>query len=214
MRIRTERERRGYLIRIFSDAWGEVAYIVLGLRGLQAEIEFPSDWHEQRRAWMRLGFGLFRVAFSFPWSRVVPDESQCSGPTYGFTFFDTGLHLHWGKCNGTRADPFKLIRMPWEWRHREHKVLSEPEKYPYTYVLRSGEVQSRIATVTHETRLFTRPWLPFKRISRSISVDFDREVGERTGSWKGGVLGCGYEMLGTETPAQTLRRMERERQFT
>ncbi len=33
------------------------------------------------------------------------------------------------------------------------------------------------------------------------------------GSWKGGVLGCGYEMKPGETPKQTLRRMERERVF-
>ena len=38
--------------------------------------------------------------------------------------------------------------------------------------------------------------------------------GERNGSWKGGVLGCGWDMLKGETPLDTLRRMERERRFT
>ena len=115
MRLRLERERQGLLLRMFaSNRSGEIAYAVLGLSGLQAEIEFPSDWHDTPpRGWIRLGFGLLRIAVSFPWSRVVPDEYQCSGPTYGFTFFDDGLHLHWGKCKGTRGDPMTIIAMPW-----------------------------------------------------------------------------------------------------
>lgn len=48
---------------------------------------------------------------------------------------------------------------------------------------------------------------------RGIDVDFDGEVGERTGSWKGGTVGCSYESRPGETPVQTLRRMERERRF-
>lgn len=213
MRLRTERERDGWLIRLFGDS-GEVAYLYIAIRGLCAQIEFPSDWHERRCAWVRLGFGLFTLSFSFPWARVVPDEYQCSGPTYGFTFFEDGLHLHWGKCTGKRGDPMKVVRMPWGWRHRAHKILSEPESHPYRYVLRSGEVQERVATIKAESRLWVRPWIPFRRLSRSIDIEFDKDVGERSGSWKGGVLGCGYEMRRGETPLDTLRRMERERVFS
>jgi hypothetical protein len=214
MRIRVERERGGVLIRLLSQRWHEVAYMVLGLRGLQAEIEFPSDWHEERMGWVRLGFGLFKFCFAFPWPWVVPDEHQCSGPRYGFTFFGDGLHLHWGKAHGKRDDPWTVIAMPWQWRHREHKILSQPETFAYSYLLRSGEMQARTATIQEETRYWTRPWLPYKRLSRSINVEFDAEVGERSGSWKGGVLGCSYEMRPGETRRGTLRRMERERKFT
>lgn len=213
MRVRFERERKGPLIRVFNNRWGEVAYALLALRGLKAEIEFPSDWHEQRRGWIRLGFGLVTLAWSFPWKWVVPDDYQCSGPTFGFCFFDDGLHLHWGKCHGRRDDPMTIVRMPWGWRHREHKILSEPETHPYSYTLRSGEVQQRTATIKAESRLWMRPWLPWRRLSRYIDVTFSEEVGERSGSWKGGCIGCGYEMLATETPLQALQRMERERKF-
>lgn len=215
MKIQCERERGGFLIRVWNAKNAEIAYAVLGLRGLQAEIEIPSDWHERRRAWVRLGFGLFRLAFSMQWPwAVVPDEHQCSGPTYGFTFFGDGLHLHWGKCKGTRDDPMTIIAMPWQWRHRKHEVLTEPETHVYRYLLRSGEVQVRQATIKAEQRLWTRPWLPWKRVSRSIDVDFDKEVGERTGSWKGGVMGCSYEMQPHESPRMALRRMEQYRRFT
>lgn len=209
MRIRKEPG----LIRFFHGEDGEVAYIVTKPRGLQAEIEFPSDWHEHARAWVRLGFGLVTVALSFRWSRVVPDEYQCSGPRYGFLFFGNLLHLHWGKSRGRQDDPSKIVQMPWGWRHRKHEILSEPETHPYRYVLRRGEVQERTATINVERRTRTRPWVPRKLVSTYINVKFSDEVGERSGSWKGGCVGCGYDMKPGETPLETLRRMERERKF-
>lgn len=205
--------RENNLHRFFSDGYSEIAYIKTGLSGLQAEIEFPSDWHENRRAWVRLGLGLIKICFSFPWKWVVPDEHQCSGPTYGFQFYEDLFWLSYGKRKGSRNDPVITVYMPWAWEHREHKILTEPESYPYNYTLRSGEVQERIATIKVETRKWTRYWLPFKRISNYIDIEFSDEVGERSGSWKGGCTGCSYEMLQNETPLQTLRRMETERKF-
>lgn len=208
MRIRKEPG----LIRIFGHD-GEIAYLVTRTSGLAAEIEFPSDWHEEARVWVRIGFGFGKIAFSFPWSNVVPDHYQCSGPQYGFTFFQDGLHLHWGKSKGTSEDPSKILRMPWAWRHRTHLILSEPEVHPYTYVLRNGEVQERTATIKIEERKWTRWWLPCRLVSRYIDVTFSDEVGERSGSWKGGCIGCSYDMLPGESAAAALRRMERERKF-
>jgi hypothetical protein len=40
-----------------------------------------------------------------------------------------------------------------------------------------------------------------------------KECGERKGSWKGGTLGCSYELLPNETPLDCLKRMEKERKF-
>lgn len=102
------------------------------------------------------------------------------------------------------------------WNHREDDRLWR-ETYPYTYRLKSGEVQHPQATVSvdemeHRWRAFK--WCPFpRRIRRWVTVDFDGEVGEGTGSWKGGTLGCGYDLQDGETPEQCLRRMERERVF-
>jgi hypothetical protein len=53
----------------------------------------------------------------------------------------------------------------------------------------------------------------FSKTQKTISIDFDREVGERKGSWKGGTLGCGYELLPNENPLECLRRMEKDRKF-
>lgn len=89
--------------------------------------------------------------------------------------------------------------------------------YLYRYTLRNGEVQRRLATVHVERREWRQRWLrwcPLFALRRqSIDVKFDGEVGERTGSWKGGTVGCGYDMLPGENALETLRRMERERKF-
>ena len=215
VRFAVEREHSGYLLRMWWR-WIECAYIVFAVRGLQAEVEFPSDWHEHRMGWVRIGLGFATIAFAFPWKWTVPDEGQCSGPRYGFAFHNDAFWLHFGKATGRSRGPrhYRAFDMPWAWRHREHEVLSEPESHPYNYRLRSGEVQERIATIKEERRLWTRPWFPHRRESRYIDIAFSDEVGERSGSWKGGVMGCGYDMLDGETPLTTLRRMEQERQFT
>lgn len=214
-RMATERDQRGILIR-FWFKWIECAYIVLAIRPLCAEIEFPSDWHEHRIGWVRVCLGFITVAVAFPWKWTVPDEGQCSGPRYGFAFFGDKLWLYFGKSTGRSRDPRRYIAlsMPWEWRHREHEVLGEPESHPYRYTLRSGEAQDRTATIKPERRLWTRPWFPWRRESRYIDIEFSDEVGERSGSWKGGVLGCGFDMLPGERPVDCLRRMETERSFT
>ena len=91
------------------------------------------------------------------------------------------------------------------------------KSYPYTYVLKSGEVQQRSATVSVRRHvLYRRAFkaLGWPRWSKhSIEVQFSDEVGERTGSWKGGTIGCGYDLRPNETMLTALRRMEAERKF-
>lgn len=101
----------------------------------------------------------------------------------------------------------------WEWL-QENRFK---ETFDYTYKLNNGEIQYRKATVSvkeyeHRPRWFKWTKL-FTKVSRSISIEFDKEVGEQTGSWKGGCTGCFYNLLPNETPEQCLRRMEKERKF-
>ena len=216
-RVLFEKERRGYLWRFFSANYrgGELAYLSLDLRGLEFSIEFPTDGHEEKRGWIRIGFGLGVLAFSFPWSKLAPDYGQCSGPRYGFHFFEDLFWLHYGQDTGYSKDPKRTLSlyMPWHWKHRQHTVESKPETHPYRYVLKNGTVQERTATIQVESRLWTRRWIPWRLLRRSIDVRFSDEVGERTGSWKGGTIGCGYDLNPGETARECLRRMELERKF-
>lgn len=150
--------------------------------------------------------------------------------SWGWSLVDRSIHLKWSHRT-------KVIYLPWDWAHLKCEVQrpdgtwvpyvasyedKEPDgrweaKFPYTYTLKSGEVQNRTATVYVERREWRwrwLKWLPWPCIKRkSIDVAFDGEVGEQTGSWKGGTIGCGYEMRRGEAAETTLRRMEAERNF-
>jgi len=103
------------------------------------------------------------------------------------------------------------------WDSEKWKDKFWSETHPYTYVLKSGEVQNRLATIKVEESEWRRRWLMwiplFNQVIRSIDVEFDGEVGEGTGSWEGGTIGCGYDLKPNETPHQCLKRMEQERKF-
>ncbi len=169
--------------------------------------------------------------------------SECDAPKWGVSYHSQTLWFHLGgKGNMNGGSKWYTISMPWsyswvrtsalkkdgEWENETKGARKDfykdswndilwIEKYPYTYKLKSGEIQERIATVgveEREWRMHWFQWLPLlRKIRKTINVKFDGEVGEDTGSWKGGTTGCGYELLPDETPEQCLRRMEKERIF-
>lgn len=101
-------------------------------------------------------------------------------------------------------------------KERQEAEKSVSKSFDYTYRLKNGTIQNRIATVYVDRMTWRARWwpiIPRQKVRTSIDVNFNEEVGEKTGSWKGGCIGCGYEMLPFETPEQTLRRMESERKF-
>lgn len=106
-------------------------------------------------------------------------------------------------------------------KDRERREYLKKNKYRrtygYTYTLQSGKVQLVNAEIGVEEREWRPKWFKwvnwFSQIRRTIAVEFSEEIGEQTGTWKGGVLGCGYDLRQNETPLECLRRMERERRF-
>ena len=173
-------------------------------------------------------FGLFvPLLFLDRWRRY-PKETMES---WGFSTCDRSIHLHWGSR-------YKIYDLPWAWTHISREVRradgsfapyvgtyerdKEPDgreliTFDYAYTLRSGEVQRRTAAVY--VNRWTNSWRIFKRIplfhfsSLSIDYTFSDEVGEGSGSWKGGCISSGENMLPGETVEQTFRRMERDRKF-
>lgn len=175
------------------------------------------------------------LSIYLPFKTSIPES--CDTPQYGVQIHHDTFWIHLGgEMNDWNQCDSKWItwELPWfSWVHDSHEVwaghewvkpfqeYSEPysdnrllEKHPYKYTLQSGEVQNRSATVYMERRKWHRKWVPFLPMERvAIDVTFDAEVGEETGTWKGGCTGCGYEMKEGETMLQTLRRMEAERKF-
>lgn len=165
------------------------------------------------------------------WAREPHEMMESWGVSYSPE--DGILWLRWGWH-------YRIVHMPWrDWVHRSHEVMradgswmpyvgswehdKEPdqrhtESYPYRYMLRDGTVQHCAATIYAERMEWRLRWLRWTRLARkvrySISVSFSDEVGERSGSWKGGTIGCSYDLRPGETPRECLRRMEAERRFT
>lgn len=179
------------------------------------------------------------LSATYPDTMVI-DERECSVRIHGGKLW---IHPWSKSREWVKSDPWwvrgvMLNLNPFEWTHMVSEVRcadgswmphvgsresdKEPDNrevftYPYTYTLKRGEVQNRTATV-HVERMSWRPkclrWTRLLEKSRtSIEVSFSDEVGERSGSWKGGCIGCGYEIKPGETPLETLSRMERERKF-
>lgn len=147
----------------------------------------------------------------------INDEPQWS--IFGSGEF--GLWLHWGRWSRHYDWPWTAFTVAYEkqmsdgsWRDVFDRTAKPyAETYPYTYILRSGEIQNRNAIVSKRRRILRRRWGWWKWIKESIDVEFSDGVGERTGSWKGGTIGCGYDLRPGETMLDSLRRMERERKL-
>ena len=101
-----------------------------------------------------------------------------------------------------------------EWKEKRWS-----ETHPYKYTLNSGEVQERLATIEVKQMEWRPRWFKwtslFQMVRTSIDIEFSDEVGERTGSWKGGTIGCSYAFIlfPYESPYECLKRMEKERKF-
>lgn len=179
-------------------------------------------------------WGKFHI--KLPFKTRIPES--CDSPRYGAQINNNTFWMHLGgKMNDWEQCDSKWITwdLPWfswvfdihevwtgeNWVEASHDRHSEPYSddrvvgtYPYSYTLKSGEIQSREATIFRERRKWHRKWVPFvKMIRESINVDFNGEVGEKTGSWKGGTIGCGWDVLPDEAMINALRRMEAERKF-
>lgn len=192
----------------FSLGWGQFYISIPFTRSKYDECDPPQ-----------YGFYFYSIHDWFPTSFVL-----CLGRRTKFIYMPwdytwvrtSALRVDNGWENETKAS--KLGTRNKEFYNKEKWAgILWMETYPYTYTLKNGTVQEREATLKVEEREWRPRWFKwtslFSRIRRTIDISFNDEVGERTGSWKGGTLGCGYDLLPNETPSECLRRMEKEGEF-
>lgn len=201
--------------------------------GLELLLHRGFYFDQSYRVSFCFGWGQFHIKLPFKTSR----EESCDWPSYGLQIVGNSLWIRTGDCEENQStrrmiswdfpivtliyDSHEVQREDGNWvpYSPEYERNAEPdgrhvEQHPYIYNLRSGEVQERIATVYKERRNYHRKWLPFwKKTFTEISVQFNGEVGEKSGSWKGGCVGCGYSIEPNETMLECLRRMESQRKF-
>jgi len=209
--------------------------------GAGFELSYAICGYFDNRPQLNISLFFFHLILKLPFRNKWKNECDC--PKWGISYHNQTLWIHkGGKGNMNGGSKWYTINMPWQynwvrtsylrkdgsWEHEykgdnrnlyrsEWNHLWWSEEYPYTYKLKSGNIQERIATVKVEEREWRMCWFKWikllPKIQTTIAVTFSDEVGERTGSWKGGTIGCGYDLRKGESPLNCLRRMEKERKF-
>lgn len=173
-------------------------------------------------------WGSLYINLPFDTGRGDTAESK----TYGLMFY----HVDSGFPTEIWVIGWKSFNFPWAYEFLKREVLHKSgwkkeekgddfwdkekwkneivlESHPYIYVLNSGKTQERIAT-THQEKRYWKRWFGLVvKCHHYLEIEFNDEVGERAGSWKGGCIGCSYEFKKGETSIDCLNRMQKERKF-
>jgi len=181
----------------------------------------------------------WKLVFILPFRNKWTDE--CIPPKWGIAIHGNTFWIYRGgkgNMNGgnkwwTWDIPFftkqwvrtSILLKGGTWEHStkgDHKEFYEEEwkskqkmwYYDYTDSYDGTVVGAKIYVEEREWRPKWLTWTnKFAKVRRTIDIDFDKEVGSRKGSWKGGVVGCGYDLLPEEDPIDCIKRMEKERKF-
>ena len=190
--------------------WGKL-YIHLPIRtGIQDcdSAAWGVNYHSNT-LWIYIGGGgNFQggrkwKTFTMPWEMTWVRTSTLMNDGQWFNETRGNSIRHERDEDGTKPGTYSwLDKNKWKQTH------PFPDKYDNTVV--NATINVRVM----EWRQRWLTWAPFfSKVVKSIEVEFDKEVGSRKGSWKGGVMGCGYDLLPDETPLDCLKRMQRERDF-
>lgn len=96
-----------------------------------------------------------------------------------------------------------------EWKDKQFIV-----EYDYLDKYDNTRIPTKVYVDEREWRQHWLKWTSlFSKVRRGIDVHFSKEVGSKKGSWKGGTLGCGYNMKKGESALDCIKRMESERKF-
>lgn len=197
-------------------------------------IRYYTGGYYTRNHEFNLGLVFFSLYITLPWKGNCDD---CDPPGYGIYYHTDAIWFNWNKITKLIPMPWQLQfvrrsllladRQTWE-----HELKGEKGKEfwkdewltrayvmetGYIYILKSGKKQHVNATCTireMEWRPYWFMWTGlFKKVNKTIEVEFSGEVGESAGSWKGGCIACSYSMLPGEAAIDTLIRMENDRKF-
>lgn len=210
----------GLLISPFLSFWFAMSMItiILFIPWGQCYLHIPYNTGIDECDPPRYGFYFYGEGVKIPNNFVI-----CKGKKtkfielpWAYDWIRTSRMLKDGSwLHERKGDRKKGIEINW-WSEEIESQLFQ-EKHPYMYKLKNGNQQLRIATIKVEEREWRPKWFRwtnlFAQVRRSIDIEFNDEVGDRAGSWKGGTIGCSYDMKSNESPYECLSRMESERIF-
>ncbi len=207
--------------------------------GRTFDISFEICGYFDNRPRINLDLFFFNLTIILPFRNKWTDE--CDPPKWGIAVHNNTFWIYRGG-KGTENGGgkwwtfnFPILTKEWvrtsillkddTWEHErpgDKKALYNDEwkqkqaVWHYNYV---DQYDGAIipTTIYVEEREWRPKWLTwtklFATVNRTIDVHFSDEVGRKKGSWKGGCMGCGHDMLPNEEPLDCLKRMEVERVF-
>lgn len=233
-----KRENCYYLSTVNKKEYETTDWIIF-YWGWHFDISYEICGYFDNRPRINLDLIFFSLTFVLPFRNKWTDE--CDSPKWGIAIHNNTVWINRGgkgNMNGgskwwTWNIPF--ITKDWvrtsillkvdTWEHEtkgNHKSFYNDEwkqkqkTWTYDYIDKyDGEIIP--TTIYVDEREWRPKWLKwtslFAKKRRSIDIHFSKEVGKEKGSWKGGCIGCGYELLPNEEPLDCLKRMEIERKF-
>lgn len=203
------------------------------------DISYETCGYFDNRPRINICLIFFHLEFILPYRNEWTDE--CDSPKWGIAIHNNTFWIYrGGKGNMNGGNKWWTWNIPFltkewvrtsillkddTWEHEtkgnsksfykdEWKQKQKSWTYDYTDKY-DGEVIP--TTIYVEEREWRPKWLTWTSLfttkRRTIDVHFSKECGKRKGSWKGGTLGCGYELLPNETPLECLQRMEKNRKL-
>lgn len=207
--------------------------------GLRFDITFSICGYFDNRPYINLSLIFFTLKIILPFRNKWTDE--CDSPRWGIAIHNNTIwiykggkgNLYGGSKWWTWDIPFftktwvrTSILLKYDtWEHEskgnskefwkdEWKEQQACWEYDFLDKYDNTIIPTKIYVEEREWRPKWLTWTKlFAKVSRTIDVNFSEEVGSRKGSWKGGTLGCGYELRKNETPLDGIKRMEQERKF-
>lgn len=237
--MKFRKEQNNYCLSNYDKKNNDWIDWIIFYWGNSFDISFELCGYFDNRPRINLDIIFFNLCLILPFRNKWTDE--CDPPKWGLSIHNNTFWIYkGGKGNGKGGNKWWTWDIPFittnwirtsillkndTWEHetrgnykefynQEWKDKQKVFHYDFTDNY-DGEI---IPTTFYvEQREWRRKWLEwtslFSIVRTSIDVHFSKEVGNRKGSWKGGIIGCGYEILKNETPMDCIKRMEKERKF-
>lgn len=189
----------------------------------------------------KLDFCFIWGQFYLEFKTNKPPKYEGERPTYGFYFYNIGgwfpdsLWIH----RGTKR--IKCIHLPWEydwvrtskllkdgtWVHQtkknkvefynqeyNNKFYEETHNYYYIHGQTYQDTKAICQVEEREWRPKMFKWIPlFKKVRRSVDVEFTKPIGDGVDSYKGGTYGTSERMEKGESIKDCVNRMIKTRKF-
>lgn len=203
------------------------------------DISFEICGYFDNRPRINLDLFFFNLTIILPFRNKWTDECDC--PKWGVAIHNNTFWIYRGGKGNEKGGtkwwtwhiPFvtkdwvrtSILLKDGTWEHETpgnrkefyNEEWKRKQKF-WTYDFTDRYDGESIPTIIYlEEREWRPKWLKwtgrFKKIKRTIDIHFSKECGKEKGSWKGGTIGCGYNLLPNETPIDCIKRMENDRTF-